>query len=123
MIQGASVIRMLHNFIGNDAFRQGMHGYLKKHAYKNAETEDLWRSLQEASKEPVGDIMRTWTSQMGFPVIKVDKVEFAGGKTTLSLTQEKFNADGSTTEGYQWQVPLTLITSKVLLSFLVRQNV
>ena len=110
--KGASVIRMLHDFIGNDAFRRGMNSYLMEHAYKNAQTEDLWRSLEEASKKPVGEIMSTWTSQMGFPVIKVEKVEHENNNTTLTLTQEKFNANGTSSEEYSWKVPITLITSK-----------
>lgn len=104
---------MLHNYIGNDAFRKGMNSYLKEHSYKNAQTEDLWRSLEEASQKPVGKIMGTWTSQMGFPMVKVEKAEYADGKTTLTLTQEKFNADGSTIAGPEWKVPITLVTSKV----------
>merc|ERR1719273_2743478 len=34
--KGASVIRMLHDYIGNDAFKQGMKHYLTTHSYKNA---------------------------------------------------------------------------------------
>ena len=33
--------------------------------------DDLWESLGHASKKPVGDVMTTWTKQMGFPVISV----------------------------------------------------
>ena len=91
--KGASVIRMLHNYIGNDAFKQGMKHYLTKHSYKNTQTEDLWASLETASGKPVGKVMTTWTSQMGFPLIHVEsRVE--AGKKILTLTQEKFNADG-----------------------------
>ena len=91
--KGASVIRMLHNYIGNDAFKKGMKHYLTKHSYKNTQTEDLWASLETASGKPVGKVMTTWTSQMGFPLIHVEsRVE--AGKKILTLTQEKFNADG-----------------------------
>ena len=52
--KGASVIRMLHDYIGNDAFKQGMKHYLTTHSYKNTQTEDLWASLETASGKPVG---------------------------------------------------------------------
>ena len=52
--KGAAVIRMLHNYIGDDLFRKGMEIYLKRHAYANAFTEDLWEALEEASSKPVG---------------------------------------------------------------------
>jgi len=48
-----------------------MHQYLTQHQYSNTFTEDLWRSLSEASGKPIEDIMSTWTKQMGFPVLKV----------------------------------------------------
>ena len=72
--KGASVIRMLHNFIGNDAFKNGMKHYLTKHSYQNTQTEDLWESLETASGKPVRKVMTTWTSQMGFPLIKVNSM-------------------------------------------------
>lgn len=62
--KGASVIRMLHQYIGDDDFRKGMQSYLTKHQYGNTETEDLWKSLQEASGKPVGAVMSSWTRQV-----------------------------------------------------------
>ena len=53
------------------AFRKGLNQYLNKFAYKNAFTEDLWDSLALASGKPVREVMSTWTSQMGFPVLQV----------------------------------------------------
>lgn len=69
--KGASVIRMLHSYIGDEDFRKGMSLYLNRHSYSNALTEDLWAALEEASSKPVGDVMSTWTKQQGFPVLKV----------------------------------------------------
>lgn len=108
--KGASVIRMLYWYIGDAAFRSGMKSYLTKYSYKNAETPDLWASLEEASGKPVGKIMSTWTSQMGFPLISVQCQQEDGVKT-LKLSQEKFNADGSKSSGYLWCVPISIITS------------
>ena len=48
---------------------------------------------------------------MGFPVICVQSKNEDGAKT-LTLTQEKFNADGSKATGYLWCVPITILTSK-----------
>ena len=110
--KGASVIRMLHNYIGNEAFRKGMASYLTKFSYKNALTADLWASLEEASGKPVGKVMSTWTGQMGFPVIKVKR---SSGENVLTLTQEKFDADGGSSEEskmYHWNVPIKIKTSK-----------
>jgi len=41
--KGASIIRMLHYFIGDENFRRGMNLYLTRHQYRNASTLDLWK--------------------------------------------------------------------------------
>ena len=51
--KGASVIRMLHRYLGDADFRKGMALYLNRHAYKNTQTEDLWAALAEVSGKPV----------------------------------------------------------------------
>lgn len=110
--KGASVIRMLHDYIGDADFKKGMNAYLTKYAYKNTFTVDLWGALEEASGKPVGKVMSTWTKQMGFPVIKVSQKQ-DGNNRVLHLTQEKFNADGKTKQGEstEWLVPISISTS------------
>ncbi|XP_063975639.1 puromycin-sensitive aminopeptidase isoform X2 [Diachasmimorpha longicaudata] len=110
--KGASVIRMLHAYIGDDDFRKGMNIYLKRHSYNNAETEDLWAALEEASNKPIRAVMSTWTKQMGFPVLKVDERQ-DGNDRILSLTQERFLANGSVDKDSSlWMIPVSVSTSK-----------
>ncbi|PSN57011.1 Puromycin-sensitive aminopeptidase [Blattella germanica] len=110
--KGASVIRMLHKYIGDEDFRKGMNLYLTRHQYKNTFTEDLWSALEEASNKPVGAVMSSWTKQMGFPVVRVIN-EQAGNDRKLTITQEKFCADGSTnSNGCLWMIPVMFSTSK-----------
>ncbi|OWF36627.1 Puromycin-sensitive aminopeptidase [Mizuhopecten yessoensis] len=115
--KGASVIRMLHDYIGDEDFRKGMNQYLTKFQYSNAFTEDLWDALGKASGKPVKDIMSTWTQQMGFPVIKVEEKQ-EGNSRILTLTQEKFCADGQLPEGKisccctsKWLTPISICSS------------
>nr|XP_023015706.1 puromycin-sensitive aminopeptidase-like [Leptinotarsa decemlineata] len=112
--KGASVIRMIHHFIGDDDFRKGMHLYLVKHQYNNTFTEDLWAALTEASSKPIAEIMSTWTTQLGFPVVKVTSRPAEGDKgVILTLTQKKFTADGTDeNENHFWMIPLSISTSK-----------
>lgn len=77
-----------------------MNAYLTKHKYQNTFTEDLWASLAEASGEPVPEIMSSWTKQMGFPVLKVSQKQ-EGDDRVLTITQEKFCADGKMEGLYQ----------------------
>ena len=57
---------------------------------------------------------------MGFPVISVQCKNEDGSKT-LTLTQEKFNADGSKATGYLWAVPITILTSKGSCNLLLKK--
>ncbi|KOB73217.1 putative Aminopeptidase N [Operophtera brumata] len=106
--KGASVIRMLHKYIGDDDFRKGMNIYLTRHQYKNTFTEDLWAALEEASNKPVGAVMSTWTKQMGFPVVEVSS-EQKGSDRVLTLTQSKFCADGSPGNNNLWMIALSTV--------------
>lgn len=70
-----------------------MNIYLTRHEYKNASTEDLWKALEEASKKPVGKVMRPWTKQKGYPVVRVSMKQ-TGSKIVLDLKQERYSLDG-----------------------------
>jgi len=105
--KGASVIRMLHDYIGDQDFKTGMHAYLTKHKYSNTFTEDLWAALGAASGKPVENIMSTWTTQMGYPVIQMTEKR-EGTTRVITLRQEKFCADGKMEgESPVWMVPLS----------------
>ncbi|XP_011496000.1 PREDICTED: puromycin-sensitive aminopeptidase [Ceratosolen solmsi marchali] len=111
--KGASVIRMLHSFIGDDDFRKGMNLYLKRYSYANAQTEDLWYALEEASKKPVHYVMSTWTKQQGFPLLKVTEKNSDSSKRILSFSQQRFLADGSVDyDNSLWVIPITVSSSE-----------
>ncbi|XP_022199071.2 puromycin-sensitive aminopeptidase isoform X2 [Nilaparvata lugens] len=112
--KGASIIRMLHNYIGDDDFRKGMNLYLTRYQYKNTFTEDLWAALEEASSKPVQAVMSTWTCQKGFPVVTVDTVKSPHdnpNSRTFKVSQTKFYAAGNKPQNNGdsplWLVPLT----------------
>ena len=68
-VKGGSLIRMLEQFIGEETFRKGISAYLKRFAYQNASTRDLWAVLGQASGQDIRSIMEAWTRNMGYPVI------------------------------------------------------
>lgn len=112
--KGASVIRMLYNYIGDESFRKGMTAYLNKFQYKNAVTEDLWAALEQASSKPITRFMSDWTSQKGYPWLAVETVSQDADKVKLRVTQKKFVADGVTPEedkDRRWFVPLYVVTA------------
>jgi puromycin-sensitive aminopeptidase len=98
--KGGSVLRMLEQYLGEDAYRAGIRRYLAAHEYGNAETTDLWDAIEEATGEPVRRIMDTWIFQGGHPAVAVH----AEGDD-VTFTQRRFRYlpdDGEAT----WAVPL-----------------
>jgi puromycin-sensitive aminopeptidase len=106
--KGASVLRMLEQFLGEDAFRDGIRAYLAQHAYANTETTDLWDAIEASTGEPVRHIMDTWIFQGGYPVLEAETVN----GTTLRLRQDRLRYDAGAGDGdadpAQWAVPVLL---------------
>lgn len=69
--KGSSILRMVSKYLGEDVFMKGVSNYLKKHAYGNTQTSDLWAALSEASGKDVEGAMATWTKKIGYPVVTV----------------------------------------------------
>jgi hypothetical protein len=88
--KGASVLRMLERYLGAEPFRAGIRRYLEAHRFGNTETADLWDAIEEASGEPVRDIMDTWILQGGFPLVTTTDSPAAPGRGSLTLSQEPF---------------------------------
>ena len=109
--KGASVIRMLAEYLGADMFRKGLTYYLKKHSYKNASTVHLWEAFEKVSKKPVTKMMAVWTKKSGYPLVSAEE---SNGK--LTLTQKRFfSSAGSakkTKDTTAWPIPLSLVSPK-----------
>ncbi|HIA51314.1 MAG TPA: M1 family peptidase [Candidatus Melainabacteria bacterium] len=85
--KGASVLRMLEQYLGGENYRLGIAHYLNNHKYSNTETTDLWDAIEEKSGQPVRQMMDSWIFQGGYPLIHASKEE--GGQRWL-ITQHRF---------------------------------
>ncbi len=101
--KGAALVRMLEQYLGVETFRAGVRLYLRRHAYGNTVTDDLWRALAEASGQPVGQIMGSWIYQGGYPAVTV-----AAGDHGLRVSQRHFTLDPERADERSWVVPLRL---------------
>lgn len=102
--KGCAVMRMLETFLGEEPFRAGLRTYMKEFAESNAAGADLWRHLQNASSQPVTEIMESWITQGGFPVVTA-RLE----GNTLHLSQQRFySSPGVQNSDQLWQVPLII---------------
>jgi aminopeptidase 2 len=89
--KGSAVLRMISKYLGEDTFMEGIRMYLKKHAYGNTRTEDLWASLSDASGKDVQRVMDIWTKKVGYPVVTVTENENA---SSIHVRQNRFLRTG-----------------------------
>ncbi len=107
--KGASVLRMLEQYLGAAVFRDGVRAYLAAHQYANADTGDLWAALGRASGQPIPAVMDGWIFHPGFPLVTV-ALDGDGG---LVLAQQRFTYLQSPLAGApaeppspRWQIPV-----------------
>jgi len=91
--KGASVIRMVENWLGADAFRRGVRRYVREHAEGNTVAADLWNALARASRQPVEPVVRAWIEQAGFPMLRL-RLSRERGRSVLHASQQRFLAGG-----------------------------
>ncbi|KAM4619186.1 alanyl (membrane) aminopeptidase-like b [Polymixia lowei] len=110
--KGASVLRMLEDFLTHRVFLTGLKMYLKAFQFKNTENKDLWYYLNKAVKEDGGSIdvskvMDTWTNQNGYPVVTINT-------TSGEAYQTKFLFNHTSVSDLVWHIPIRVmsLTSK-----------
>jgi puromycin-sensitive aminopeptidase len=104
--KGASVLKMIQEYLGVDRFRAGVSLYLDRYRLSNAETTDLWSCIEEASGEPMNETMRSWVFQGGHPLITASLEN-----NRIQLSQEPFrylnrSDDPQGSIGSAWLVPI-----------------
>jgi puromycin-sensitive aminopeptidase len=100
--KGGSVVRMLEQYLGEDALRTGVQQYLERYRFGNTETTDLWDALEGATGRPARRIMDSWIFQPGFPLVGAS----TAGRTA-TFTQQRFAYDGADGfDGTRWSVPV-----------------
>src|SRR5437870_3709083 len=102
--KGASVLRMMEQYLGDNAFRDGIRLYLRRHQYANAETTDLWDALEESTHQPARALMDSWIFQAGYPLLSVKK---DGRELVLSQRLFRYLQEGEA-PGRKFHVPVFL---------------
>ncbi|MFS4481764.1 M1 family metallopeptidase [Hyunsoonleella sp. 2307UL5-6] len=58
--KGAWVLHLLREQVGDNAFRKAVKNYLKKHRFKNVETDDFISEVEQASGESLDEFVAKW---------------------------------------------------------------
>jgi puromycin-sensitive aminopeptidase len=105
--KGSTVVNMVSAILGPQKFQEGLQLYMRRHAYGNTETIDLWTAWSEVSGYDVAQLMKVWTTVTGYPYLKVVSEIWSEDKVTITLEQNRFLSDGSVSdEDHVWSIPL-----------------
>ncbi|KAJ7219096.1 leucyl aminopeptidase [Mycena pura] len=107
--KGASVLRMLCDYVGEEKFLKGVSLYLKKNLYGNTVTNDLFEGISAATGFDTVRVMDNWIKKQGFPVITVTESE-----NGIHVRQDRFIETGHVDPKENetiWNVPLSILTA------------
>jgi aminopeptidase N len=107
--KGEAVITMLEGFAGADVWRTGIRAYMKKHAYGNTRTDDLWAAVETAGAKGLSTIAHDFTKKPGIPLLKVTSATCVNGTTQIALEQGEFSRDRKSqtdAKPLTWNVPV-----------------
>lgn len=87
--KGASVLKQLVAYAGEEAFIAGVRSYLQKYQYGNAELADLLRELSAACGQDLTAWMNVWIQTPGVNLLRLEtEVDSDGIYTRVLLHQE-----------------------------------
>jgi len=106
--KGGCLLAMFEDYVGEEAFRKGLHNYLEAHKYSNARGSDLWESISRASGKAKNrlrfdKVASYWIETAGYPIVDV---EYSNGR--LGMEQRRFLLIKKK-ESKLWPVPISYI--------------
>ncbi|CAK8674727.1 unnamed protein product [Clavelina lepadiformis] len=123
--KGACILRMINEFMGDEAFFLGLKNYLEELSYSSANHSQLFHyweqaleslSVSQANRPPGNflDSMNTWVLQNGLPVVTAERE--SATSTNVVLRQERFlvkptqNMTSAENSSYSWAIPFWYAT-------------
>jgi aminopeptidase N len=88
--KGASALKQLHFFAGDDGFRNGLRSYFKSYAWSNTKRENFINAIALAAKMDLSDWTAKWLQTAGPHRVKVE-FECKKGKVTKGTLLQKAN--------------------------------
>ncbi|MFD0264907.1 aminopeptidase N [Kitasatospora indigofera] len=87
--KGASVLKQLVAYVGQDAFFKGVQAYFKRHAWGNTRLSDLLGALEETSGRDLGAWSKAWLETAGINILRPELTLAADGTVeSLAVLQE-----------------------------------
>lgn len=101
--KGAVVAHNLRWYMGDTAFRKGMHMVMKDYAFKNINSGQLRDVLMAATGQDLNPFFDDWVFQRGFPHFQVAEYTYEKNKVHVKIVQQLVGR-----KTYCTKVPLSL---------------
>jgi len=85
--KGASVLKQLVAWVGEEPFIEGIRGYFRRHEYGNADLDAFLGALEESSGRDLGAWSKEWLETAGVNTFRVDLEVTDGRYSAMSLEQ------------------------------------
>ncbi|MEV5936809.1 aminopeptidase N [Streptomyces sp. NPDC093250] len=87
--KGASVLKQLVAYVGEDAFFRGVQAYFRRHAYGNTRLSDLLGALEETSGRDLKTWSKKWLETAGINILRPEiETDADGVITSFAIRQE-----------------------------------
>ncbi|MDI1479796.1 M1 family metallopeptidase [Polyangium sp. y55x31] len=105
--KGASLVRMLEGWLGEDVMKKGLAAHTSAHAHGTASTEVLLAALAEASGKDVAAVARPFLERTGVPFVRAELTCEAEKppRVSLALTPPASRAGAGGEEARAFVVP------------------
>ncbi len=110
--KGGSLLHMVRNLVGDEAFRRGLKAYFQKHSYGNTEASNLWQAIGQAADINIEAFIDNWLNRPGFPVVEINHQP---GTKHFQATQKRLIAGRGKAADTIWQVPLATSSNENIL--------
>ena len=85
--KGASVLKQLVAWVGQEPFMRGVSSYFKKHAYQNTELKDLLKELESESGRDLSDWSKLWLETAGVNLLRPEIEQTDGVIQSFAILQ------------------------------------
>lgn len=118
--KGACTLHMLRSLVGDDLFRKAVKLYLQRFSYKNAETDDFRKCVEEVSGLSLQQFFEQYIFKPGHLELKVEfEFDHSSKIATIKLIQTQDTADGTPIYKFPLDIHVTTTESKKQFKFVI----
>jgi cytosol alanyl aminopeptidase len=105
--KGAAVIGMFENWVGPEQFRNGVHSYLERYAFRNATAPEFLNAISSATGKNISEPFETFLNQPGVPLVAVE-LDCGNTAPIVRMTQKRYVPLGLKESAEVWGVPVCI---------------